>query len=331
MEEKRNIDIAKEFLQSKGLEFSMRPGSSTAIMLRSPDRETLQKELEGELAELGFDWHPNAPGAGFGRFEIIGDRSKGNAYILMKPSAGAAKSGADYEKKIEQEMKSLFPHLESDVAGSGHGSDLVLSSDGKSLSIELKTKSGADFGEFPLGYDLGEEEWYARKTKNFVKNEELFQSVFDNFIKEKTLNMNPVDLDSENYEIVDNKIIRLKRMAGTGDLKRKLQSSWFGGRESLYIPLSGDEVQKYYGSKGDQLIQVRGRGLFALTEEASKYFNVPQLKDKIRETYARIRIKPSHGEDSSHAFKAVLKIALDKSNHDIQDQEIIDKIENYFG
>ncbi len=196
MEEKNNIDIAKEFLQSKGLKFEMRPGSKTSIMLRSKDRETLQKELEPELVELGFNWHPNAPGAGFGRFEILGDRSKGNAYINMKPIGGSAKAGADYEKKIEQEMKTLFPQLETDVAGSGHGSDLTLSDDNKSLSIEIKTKSGADFGEIPIGYDIGKGEWHTRKTKNFLKNEPLFQGVFDNFMKEKTLNMKPLDLDS---------------------------------------------------------------------------------------------------------------------------------------
>ena len=331
MEEKRNIDIAKEFLQSKGLKFEMRPGSKTSIMLRSKDRETLQKELEPELVELGFNWHPNAPGAGFGRFEILGDRSKGNTYINMKPIGGSAKAGADYEKKIEQEMKTLFPQLETDVAGSGHGSDLTLSDDNKSLSIEIKTKSGADFGEIPIGYDIGKGEWHTRKTKNFLKNEPLFQGVFDNFMKEKILNMKPFDLDSENYNIVNNSIVRLKRMEGTGDLKQKLQAKWFNGKESLYVPVEGDEVQEYYGSKGDQLIQIRGRGLFALTGEASEYFGVPQLKDKIRKTYVRIRIKPSHGRDSSHRFLGVLKIALGESNHNIQDQEIIDKIENYFG
>ena len=150
-------------------------------------------------------------------------------------------------------------------------------------------------------------------------------------MKEKTLNMKPLNLDSENYNIVNNSIVRLKRMEGTGDLKRKLQTKWFDGKESLYITVEGDEVQEYYGSKGDQLIQIKGKGLFALTEEASEYFGVPQLKDRIGKTYVRIRIKPSHGRDSSHRFLGALKITLGKSDHDIQDQEIIDKIENYFG
>jgi hypothetical protein len=330
VEEKRNIDIAKDFLQSKGLEFSMRPGSNTAIMLRSPDRVTLQKELEGELADLGFAWHPNAPSAGFGRFEILGDREKGNAYILMKNIGGGAKAGADYELKVQKQMKDLFSDIQSSVAGSGHGSDFTLKYGNKSLSIELKTKGGADFGEIPIGYDIGKGEWHTRKTKNFLKNEELFQGIFDDFIKEKTLNMKPIDLDLENYNIVDNSVVRLKRMEGTGDLKQKLQAKWFDGRTDLHIPVSEDKVQKYYSSKGDQLIQIRGRGLYALTEQASEYFDVPELKDKIRKTYVRVRIKPSHGRDSSHAFAGVLKVVLDRSSSDIQDQEIIDKIENYF-
>ena len=75
---KRSIDIAKDFLDSRGLKFAMKPRSSTMIVLRSEDRVALQKELEKELADLGFEWQPNAPSAeGFGRFaKIDGDLEK---------------------------------------------------------------------------------------------------------------------------------------------------------------------------------------------------------------------------------------------------------------
>ena len=97
----------------------------------------------------------------------------------------------------------------------------------------------------------------------------------------------------------------------------------------MKLEIAAGLVQNYYALKGDSLIQIQGRGVYALTPAAAAYFGIPELEDNITKSLVRFRIKPHSGPDGVHSFTAALKISLKRSEHNLEDQSFLDKIENY--
>ena len=326
-ESPRNIDKVIQFLKAKGIEFEQK--SSTVLVARSPDREQLQRQIEPELAAMGYEWQPNAPGAGFGRFAIV-DRNLGSVYILMKPKGRrAAFAGADYERNVANLMQELLPGFSVETAGFGAGSDLAIANDGKELKLELKTSSGADFGQFKLKYDIVSQKWLPMRTKKYIENSDLYGGVFKQVLEPNLQNKIIKDPTASNYNKRGDEIVGLLRQAGTRNKKLELQQLWFNGKSDMKLEIAAGLVQNYYALKGDSLIQIQGRGVYALTPEAAAYFGIPELEDNITKSLVRFRIKPHSGPDGVHSFTAALKISLKRSEHNLEDQSFLDKIENY--
>jgi hypothetical protein len=323
----RNIDKAIEFLDSLNIDYEKR--SNTKLVVRSPDRVKLQRDIEPALAEMGYEWEPNAPSAGFGRFALRA-RNLGSVYMLLKPTGRrAAGAGADYEKDVAAIMQQLLPGFDVKTAGFGAGSDLTIAQNGKELKLELKTSSGADFGQFKLRYVLNSDEWEPIRTKKFIENADLYGGIFNQILKPNLEDKIIKNGNFPNYKHRDGAIVGLLRMPGTRNKKLQLQPAWFSGKSDMKLEVAPELVQDYYALKGDSLIQIQGRGVYALTTEMSTYFNVPELKDEIKRSSVRFRIKPHGGSDGNHSFTVALKILLSRSPYSLEDQSFLKKIENY--
>ena len=298
----------------------------------SDDRVALEKVLTPQLTALGFVWEPNAPGAGFGRYVLPRSRKEGGSiYFLMKPrTGGAARAGAQYEERLEQIMRELLPGYVVTSAGFKHGSDLEIKDDNSSLKIELKTSSGADFGQFKMLYNTTTRKWAAAETEAFKKNKDLYQGIFDSIVEPNMADKH-IDLQkySNNLNIKNGFVKGLLRAPYTGAVKRTLQDQWFSGRTDMLLPVSGDLIQSYYALKGDILIQIQGKGVYALTPQAASYFGISELKNEINRSLVRIRIKPHQSTDGPHSFTCALKIGISKSSVDLTDDEFLVKIKAY--
>jgi hypothetical protein len=301
---------------------------NTVLRARTDDRQTLKDQVEPFLAELGYEWQPNAPNASFGRF-VLKDRANGNVMILLKPrTRRAADVGADYERTVAEVISKLLPEFDVTTAGFGAGSDLSISNGVKELKLELKTASGADFGQFKVKYNLIDKNWEPIRTYKFVENEELYSSIFVDVLSPYLSTMN-IDDQSPNYKIKNDYVVGLNRMEGTREKKLELQSQWFDGKGDIKVAIKPELVQENYAKKGDSLIQIKGRGVYALTSQAADVFSVPELKDSIKKSYVRFRIKPHSGSDGVHSFTAALKISINRSSLNLDDDDFLARIESY--
>jgi|TARA_Y100000296_G_C5132024_1_gene236082 hypothetical protein len=323
----RNIDKVLDFLSSFDVEVEQL--SSTILRVRADDREEMQRLMEPTLIEMGYRWESNAPGAGFGRFVLL-DKELGNVYLLLKPKTRrAAGVGADYEARVAGVLHELLPGFNIETAGFGAGSDLTISKNGKEMKLELKTSSGADFGQFKLKYDIDQREWTPVQTKKFIENADLYGGVFTQVLQPNLKDKHINNVGSPHYNTRGEYIIGLLRMPGTRNQKLALQAEWFGGKSDMKLQIDPALVQNYYALKGDVLIQIQGRGVYALTAKAEKDFEVLQLKDAIKTSRIRFRIKPHSGSDGVHSFTAALKVSLVRSPFNLEDPQFLEKIKNY--
>jgi len=331
LEKQDPLRSIEDIVSSAGGEI-VKTSKSNIYKIVSDDRVALEKVLTPQFAELGMVWEPNAPSAGFGRYKLPRTRKEGGSvYFLMKPrKVGAAQAGAQYEESLVAIMQELLPEYKVESAGFSHGSDLSISDENSSLTIELKTSSGADFGQFKMLYDTRTRKWVAAKTKGFLKNEGLYSGIFTNIVG-PAMSSRHIDVQKygNNLNIKDGYVRGLRRASYTGAVKRALQDQWFNGRTDMLLPVNPDLIQSYYAMKGDELIQIQGKGVYALTREAAAYFQIPEMKDSVKKSLVRIRIKPHSGTDGVHSFTCALKLVISKSGVDLTDEQFLVKIEQY--
>ena len=323
-----NFDDAIATIQSLGYEYSV---NGNRIKVLHDDRAEALSKVSDALVPKGYA-HNASPSYGtMGRLELK-DRSGGNVFIFFKPktrSVSAASAGMDYEVALEEKFKSLG--LDAKSAGTGRGSDLTITGDNKSLKIEVKTGLSADFGQFTIKYDPNTNTWQTKKTASFVEKADIYQPIFDGLLRDY-LNKNcalPVG-DPRLMVGKSGDIVALRQSPKTGELKRELQSQWFGGRTDLWIPFDFENISKYYASKGDEYIQIKRAGLYALTPTAAAKLGVPLFSDAGLTAYVRFRLKPSMGQNSRTSFTVAVKARgkLEKSPYDLDDDSTALAIKN---
>jgi hypothetical protein len=315
------------YLKSKEYDIKEKDNS---IILMTPDRQATKEEILEDMLALGFKFNDLAPGSSFGRFEPA-EKMKKSVYVYLKPvDRGAAGAGADYEEQVAVSMQNLLPDLDVKTAGFGHGSDLTIKSGDKELKMELKTSSGADFGQFKLAFDLRNNSWKTVRTDKFAENEDLFQGIFDNILSPQLEGKIISNVNDPVYIVKNQSILGLQRSANTLIAKQQLQKELFGNRADLTLPVDAKMIQHYYSKKGDSFISIEGRGLYALTEQASKQFSIPQLNDLVGKASVRFRIKPHMGATGVHSFSCALKILLSRSPVKVTDRSFLDKVKAYF-
>jgi hypothetical protein len=324
----QNFDSAIETIKSLGYDYS---ADKSRIKVLHDDREEALGKVSDALEPMGYT-HNTSPSYGtMGRLELK-DRSGGNVYIYFKPktrSTSPARSGMDYEEQLAEKFRNLG--LDAKSAGTGHGSDLIISGASGTLKIEAKTGLAADFGQFTIKYDPRANIWQTKKTKSFVEKAAIYQPIFDSILKDY-LNENcmlPVG-DPRLSVSKTGDIVALKQSPKTGELKRELQSQWFNGRTDLWIPFDFVNISKYYASKGDEYIQIKKSGLYALTSAATAKLAVPLFSDAGLLAYVRFRLKPSMGQNSRTSFTVAVKVRgrLDRSPLDLDDDTTALEIKN---
>ena len=299
-----NLDAALEIINNEGYEYVLK---GNTIKILDDDRLQVRDKLADILGRMGYVHNPLLGGS-LGRLEIK-DRSRGNVFILFKPKSRgrASDAGADFEERLAADLTAYG--LATTTAGFGHGSDLTITGEKQTITVEVKTALSADFGQFRAQYSTATGEWEPRRTAQYVKNEHIFTPLFDELLR-AYLNENcvlPVGDERLNQD-KNGKIFGLVGSLTTGDLKRELQAQWFFGKTDLKVPFDFARIASYYADKGDQYIQIGNRGLYALTSEAAQNLEVPPFADSGLSAYLRFRFKPSVSENSSTSFTVAVKI-----------------------
>lgn len=308
--EEKNLQKAIRAIEAEGYDYEKR-GKNT-LVIKDDDRiETLEK-MKSMLIPQGFKHNPIGGGSSIGRLEIL-DKSLGNVYILIKPKSRrtAASAGMDFEDKMAKLINDKYAPqgVEATTAGFGPGSDLTIKTPTKTITAELKTALSADFGQFRAQYNQEALSWEPRRTAGYVKNEEIFNPLFEQYLKD-WLNANATFSNPTDPRLRKDgmKITGLSRTERTGELKRELQNEWFDGKTDYKVAFPFEMIASYYADKGDEYIQINGRGLYALTPEASRKLGVPMFKDLGLVSYLRFRFKPSQGVNSATSFTVAVKL-----------------------
>jgi len=326
----RNLEQASRIIDSEGYVYKIIQKNNIRVL--DDDRiETMQK-LEQMLSPMGFVFNPSVSGSSIGRLELV-DPKAGSVYLYVKPVKGTPASiGADFENKIANEINQRYSSagFEAKTAGSSPGSDLLIKKDGVPvMSVELKTSLSSDFGQFRVQYNLGSGMWECRRTKGFNKNEQIFEPLFDDYLRD-WLNSNArfPDTSDKRFKIDKNKIAGISLSTTTGSLKRELQRSWFNGKTDYKVPFDFSRISSYYSDKGDSFIQINGVGLYALKPEARAIVDVPLFSELGLGCFMRFRLKPSSGENSGTSFTVAVKLKgrYQRSNLSLTNQTDLDAI-----
>jgi|19_taG_2_1085344.scaffolds.fasta_scaffold00223_10 hypothetical protein len=333
--EMRNIELATNALDAEGLDYIV-DDNRRRIVVKTDNRQEAIEDVIGSLELHGFRYNVDAPGSSLGRIEII-DKDFGNVYIYFKPISrkAPALAGADYELSLAAEINQRYSDIgvTASSAGSGHGSDLTIKVEHPmgTVTIEAKTSLSADFGQFRLQYNTDLETWEPRLTKGYAKNKEIFDVLFYDHLQKhmnKFYRFPDVTDGRLATQVLDkgNTVYGLKRTPTTGDLKRDLQLSWFQ-KNDYHVSFPFEQIADYYRNKGDEYIQIKGKGLYALEADAASKLKIPEFDNVGLTSYLRFRLKPSYGENSSTGFVVAVKLSgkMIKSSVDLDKPESLDK------
>lgn len=327
-----DVETVLDVLDAMGFNNVDVKGNKIKVLVPRNTREEVMADLRVQLEPYGFEYD-STRGSSIGQI-LVKQAEGGNIYVLVKPDSSkgsAAMAGMDYEEDMASNIAYRYEGagVRVSTAGFGHGSDLTISTASDEMTVELKTSSGADFGQFKLGYDLNQNTWVPIPTKQFMKNKELFTGLFNDMLKDY-LNQNaifPKDLlEDARLNVRGGVIVGLKPAEGTGELKQRLAKAWFRDRADLKVPVDFQRIANYYYSKGDQFIQIKGRGVYAFMKKDSTHLSVPLFSEKGKEAYLRFRIKPHMGHDGTHSFAVAIKLTILRSEMDLDNLEDLDMI-----
>lgn len=330
----KNFEIALEKIKQEGYDYEVVQGKKNLIKVKHDNRLEALETLLRNLEPLGFTHNADFSGSSMGRIEIK-DKVFGNAFIIIKPlSKTAATAGNDYEEAIANRINEKYSDLgvTATAAGAGHGSDVTITGPKGSLTIETKTSLSADFGQFRAQFNTVESNWEPRRTAGYVKNEEIFRPLYENLLSD-FLNQNCIFPNLEDPRLAkdkNEKITGLRASRTTGEFKKELQNAWFNGKTDYKKDFDFKFIAPYYADKGDELIQLGRKGLYALTDEAARELNIPKFEDSGLDAYIRFRFKPTMGANSNTSFTVAIKIKgkLEKSPLSLTNDDDLDKIVN---
>lgn len=320
---------AKDILLKMG--YKIKPiRNQIKVLAPNAERSEVMEKLKTVFMPLGYEFDSTRGGT-YGVIKKL-SRSEGSAFIVVKPdsSAGrAAQKGMEYEKELSHTIERKYGErgITVKTAGFGHGSDLEIEGPGGSMTIELKTSSGADFGQFNLIYSIDLGRWVVSPTKSVEKNKALFTGLFEDYLEEF---MNRYadfpDLEDPRLKIVKGFVTGLNPHPETGLFKNEIQKRWFQDKADLRVPVDFETIASYYAEKGDSFIQIGGRGLYALKREDSEVFGVPLFEESGKKASIRFRLKPKMGNNGHHSFTVAIKLTIAKSDKDLTNEKDMDNI-----
>ena len=336
--EKSEFQKALDIVEKEGYHYDT--PRKNVIRIRDTRRIEVMSKMTKMLEPMGYEYYDD--GSTLGRLQRI-DRSLGSVYILFKPPFGtrAADVGAlEEENFVKMAQKLGGSAISAKSAGSTHGSDLTLEGPGGTLTIEVKTGISADFGQFRLRYDIGEGKWEPSTTSKFLENSDIFMPLYsdyiDKYVQDNYTMTVPLDdrfqvrdlVNADRSEVVGKVVTGIRRSPTTGELRRELESEWYGGRNDKIIEFPFEMIAKYYSDKGDRFIQLGNKGLFALNRQDAEEFAIPLFQDAGIKSKIRLRLKPSSGTNSATSFNVAIKISgkLEKSPLNLRNEEDMMKV-----
>lgn len=329
MKENSTLEGAKRILKDMGYKTKL-VRNQIKVLVPNNERSEVMQKLRNVFEQIGYKYDPTRGGT-HGMLKKL-SRKEGSAFIVVKPDSSqgrAAQKGMEYEESLAKLITDKYSQYGITVktAGFGHGSDLEIEGPGGSMTIEAKTSSGADFGQFRLLYNTDTGRWEPSPTKAFMKNKALFDGLFKEYLAEY------LDKFAEFPDLNDPRVKKRKEFVTglnphveTGEYKKMLQDSWFAGRADLIVPVDFESIAHYYADKGDRFIQIGGRGLYAFSAEDAAAFSVPMFGAKGKKASVRFRIKPEMGLNGHHSFTVAVKLTIAKSDKDLTNEEDLDEI-----
>lgn len=326
----KTLENVVRIVTDLGYNFKISRKNLVKILVPNEDRTVEMKKLRDIFEPLDFEYDPTRGGT-HGMIKKL-SRKEGSAFIVVKPegsSGRAAQLGAEYEEELAKLISDRYSQygITSKTAGFGHGSDLVVSGPNGTMTIEAKTSSGADFGQFRLVYSVAEERWIPAPTKSFKKNEALFTGLFREYLEEYLNQFASFpDISDDRVKAKKGFVTGLNPHIETGAYKLELQKTWFQERNDLIVPVDFESIAQYYEKKGDKFIQIGGRGLYAFDAADAENMGIPMFKALGKKASIRFRIKPEMGANGHHSFTVAVKLTIAKSNKDLTNEEDLDSI-----
>ena len=318
------------------------------ITVRAEDqagRTAARDQLTKALDSLGFEFKQD--NSTMGRLQRLARTEQGRKkciYVRFKFLAGkggsrVAMSGYEEEEKI-REMVCSVPYLACTTGGSTNKSDIeVTMPGGETLSIEVKTNLGADFGQIKMKYDPIANKWEAARTPNYLAHESLNKGLVG--LVQKFMDANckfsKSELKNSAVKMVKDKdngkiyVTGIRPTEDSADFANMLRKRWFGG-ESHYMDVenAADLISSYYVNKGDEYMQISNdsAGLFALSSLGVKKLDVPLFASQNIRGRIRIRLKTHGGSHGPFSFTLALKLlgSLDKSPINLSNFEGVVKL-----
>lgn len=346
------VKAVTDWAEKNDLEVVERKPGLLAVMVEPEEidgkkrdaRQPVSDRMDAALLPLGFV--KDTRGGTFGRWISPKGKNEQGRFnqlvVILKPTqavgggGAAAARGNEAEQALVAAIEQKYGEegVQASSAGSGHGSDLTISVEGKEpMTVEVKTTLSADFGQFKMGYDISQGKWIPIETKGYLKNKDLYSDIWDNAVG-PYMNQNASFTDEQLASPHIGKrrgaevVTALKPLKGTGVFKKELMASWFGGKESVHIPFDFGILAAYYRDKGDKFVQISKRGLYALEAADAKDIGVPLFGEQPLEGAVRARIKPHGGRDGIHSFTLAIKFKgnLPKSTLDLNNPQDLDVI-----
>lgn len=316
-------------LQSNNLDLSVKENKIKIYCDYNNERtEIISKLSKTLLSDFTFNPDPSK-GSSIGRLEKF--HKDGNVFVFVKSKSGcagqkAANVGIEYEKEI---LDAILKHPQSKhfniKKGGGSGAvDLTIND---KLRIEIKSSKDADFGQFTIQYNDSKQYWFINQTKKYLQNKQFYDNIFNKYLSE-FLNRNAVfvqnHLDLRVKYLNGEKIIwGIDAGRNTKNTKQLLEKHWFGGRESEYFTVDFSDVAAYYLNRGDDYIQIQGRGLYSIKQNN---LGIPTFSDSCAENAKlRFRIKP-HQKGGKHSFMVSVRVHIRQSPFSIEKADILQKI-----
>lgn len=326
-----NLENTIRLLQSNNLDLSIKENKIKIYCEHDSQRIAKISELNKTLLS-DFVFNPDpSKGSSIGRLEKF--HKSGNVFVFVKSKNGcagqrAANIGIEYEKQvldaIMQHPQSRYFHIKK---GGGSGAtDLTINN---KLRIEIKSSKDADFGQFTIQHNETRKTWFINETKKYLHSKDFYDNIFNKYLihflnANATFNQNYSDLRVKRLN--SEKIIwGIDVGPNTKITKQLLEKQWFGGRESKYFTVDFSDVAAYYLNRGDDYIQIQGRGLYAIKPNS---LAIPTFSDSCKENAKiRFRIKP-HQKGGKHSFMVSVRVHIKPSQFSIENPHVLQKIVN---
>lgn len=324
-----NLEQTIRLLQSNNLDLSIKENKIKIYCEHDSQRIAKISELSKTLLS-DFTFNPDpSKGSSIGRLEKF--HKDGNVFVFVKSKNGcagqkAANIGLEYEKQI---FETIMKHPQSQHFNikKGGGSGATDLSINDKLRIEIKSSKDADFGQFTIQYNDTKKTWFINETKKYLQSKHFYDNIFGKYLIE-FLNANAAF--NQSYSDLRIKYLNGEKIIwgidvgpNTKSTKHLLEKYWFGGRESKYFTVDFTDVAAYYLNRGDDYIQIQGRGLYAIKPNN---LGIPTFTDSCKENAKiRFRIKP-HQKGGKHSFMVSVRVHIKPSQFSIENIDTLQKI-----